>query len=113
MVARVLIIEPEPDLRLLANDAVLELGHDPVLESNQDGDDRVDVILLAVSGGSTTLASGLRRRYPGLPIIYLHTREASYKTQAVPPAARVFKPYTLGDLQRALNHALGADPESR
>jgi hypothetical protein len=112
-VARVLIIEPDPDLRLLARDVVSELGHEPVLESDREGADPLDVILLAVSGRSTTLASGFRRRYPGLPIIYLHTREASYESHAVPPAARVLKPYTVGDLQRALDHALGADPASR
>jgi hypothetical protein len=112
-VARVLIIEPDPDLRLLARDVVLELGHEPVLESDRDGADRLDVILLAVSGGSTTLASGFRRRYPGLPIICLQTRETSYKTHAVPPTARVLKPYTVGDLQRALDDALNAGPASR
>ena len=100
--ARVLIAEPEPDLRLLAEQALLELGHEPLaLDDIPPG--RVDVLLCATSAHA--LAHALRRRQPELPIISLGTVAADPETRALRPVAHLIKPYTLGELQRDLARA--------
>ena len=102
--ARVLIAEPEPDLRRLAEQALLELGHEPLaLDDIPPG--RVDVLLCATSADALALAHALRRRQPELPIISLGTVAADPETRALRPVAHLIKPYTLGELQRALARA--------
>lgn len=106
--ARVLIAEPEPDLRLLAEQAVLELGHEPLSVDAHTAGCRVDVLLLATSADAVELAQALRRRQPELPIVTLGTVAAGPETHALRPVEHLVKPYTLRDLQRALGRAHAA-----
>jgi CheY-like chemotaxis protein len=103
--ARVLIAEPEPDLRRLAEQALLELGHEPLSLDADILPSRVDVLLLAASADAVALAHALRRRHPGLSIISLGTVAAGPETRALRPVAHLVKPYTLGELGRALARA--------
>jgi CheY-like chemotaxis protein len=102
---RVLIAEPEPDLQRLAEQALLELGHQPLALDTDIAPSRVDVLLLAASADALALAHALRRRLPELPIISLGTRAACTETRALRPVAHLVKPYTLGELGRALARA--------
>jgi hypothetical protein len=104
--ARVLIIEPEPDLRSLAEQAVLELGHQPVLFDDHDQDEPVDVVILATFDGMAAVANELRRRRHDLPIICLDTRPATSSTRALAPVGHLIEPYTLAQLQNVLDRAL-------
>jgi hypothetical protein len=104
--ARVLIIEPEPDLRSLAEQAVLELGHEPVLFDDHAPDQPVDVAILATFDGMAAVANELRRRLPDLPIICLDTRPAGRSARALSAVARLIEPYTLAQLRTVLDQAL-------
>jgi CheY-like chemotaxis protein len=104
--ARVLIIEPEPDLRSLAEQALIELGHEPVLFGDDAEGEPVDVVILATFNGMAAVAHELRRKLGDPPIICLDTRPASSSTHALAPVAHLTEPYTLAQLQAALSRAL-------
>jgi CheY-like chemotaxis protein len=104
--ARILIIEPEPDLRSLAEQTVLELGHEPVLFDDHAQDDPVDVVMLATFDGMATVANELRRRLDDPPMIFVGTQPASSKARALAPVAHLIEPYTLGQLRAVLALAL-------
>ena len=106
--ARVLIAEPEPDLRSLAQQAVLELGHEPLLLDADSAGARVDVLLLAASGDAVATASALRRHDPALPIVCTGTGVADDEVRRLAPVAYLVKPYSLADLGRALARAVAA-----
>lgn len=102
--ALVLIAELEPDLRLLAEQAVIELGHRPLLLDAHDGDTRVDVLVLG--SHPCAIAQALRRRDPGLPIVSIGALPAATEVRALRPVAHLVIPYTLSQLARALTRAL-------
>ena len=104
--ARVLIAEPEPDLRLLAEQAVLELGHEVRLLDAHTLDVHIDVLLLATSADAVAIALRLRRHDPALPIVCLGTEPAGADIRRLRPVAHLIKPYTLGELGRALTQAV-------
>jgi DNA-binding response OmpR family regulator len=106
-VARILIAEPEPDLRSFAEQAVLELGHEPLLLDPSTAGARVDVLLLAVGVEAVATASALRRRDHALPIVCMGTQPADATVRALRPVAYLVKPFRLADLARALSRALG------
>jgi hypothetical protein len=105
-VARVLIAEPEPDLRLLAEQAVLELGHEPLLLDAFLAGTHVDVLLLATSPDAVAIARAHRRHDPALPIVCVGTLAAGADIRCLRPVAHLLKPYTLSDLARALTQAV-------
>jgi hypothetical protein len=111
-VARVLIAEPEPDLRLLAEQAVLELGHEPLLLGAHPAGTHVDVLLLATSPDAVAIARAHRRHDPALPIVCLGTLTASADIRRLRPVAHLVKPYTLSDLGRALTQAVATAPRT-
>jgi CheY-like chemotaxis protein len=100
--ARVLIIEPEPDLRLLVQEAVRELGHEALLFDGSASSSSVDVLLVAVFAGMTALVTRLRHAHAPLSVVCAGTMPAGQEVRALRPAAYLIKPYTLGDLERAL-----------
>jgi CheY-like chemotaxis protein len=104
--ARVLIVEPEPDLRSLAEQALLELGHEPVLFEDDTPSEPIDAVILATFDGMTTVTDELRRRRHDLPIICVGMRPAGGGAGTVPPVAHLMHPYTLAQLQNALQGAL-------
>jgi hypothetical protein len=106
----VLIAEPEPDLRLLAEQAVLELGHEPVLLDPGAAGAYADVLLLADSRDAVAIARAHRRLDPALPIVCLGTLGAGADIRRLRPVAHLLKPYTLSDLARALALAVGTEP---
>jgi CheY-like chemotaxis protein len=104
-VARILIAEPEPDLRSFVLQAVLELGHEPLLLDTPTGT-RVDVLLLAMCADAVATASALRRDDPALPIVCMGTAPADDQVRGLRPVAYLVKPFRLADLARALTRAL-------
>ena len=110
--ARILIAEPEPDLRQLAEQAVLELGYEPVLLEAYTAGTAVDVLLLATSADAVAIAQAHRRSDPGLPIVCLGTLGASADIRGLEPIAHLLKPYTLSDLARALARAVAIHRQS-
>jgi len=111
-VARILIVEPEPDLRLLAEQAVLELGHEAMLLEAYTAGTPVDVLLLATSADAVAIAQAHRRSDPALAIVSLGTLDASADIRRLEPVAHLLKPYTLRDLARALTRAVAIHRQS-
>lgn len=109
--ARVLIYEPEPDLRLFVADAVRELGHVVQLASER-AQAAPDVLVVAVGAGMASFVARLREDHPTLPVVCAGTLPADVEVNAVGSVAYLIKPFTLQDLDRALIKALASVPEA-
>ena len=100
----ILVVEDEPLIRAVLMDLLEELGiaseqaassGDAIAVMDQAGD-RIDAAIL-------DLATHLRQRRPGLPIVIAtgYSR-ASVPDDEVPPLGHLQKPYDLGMLEAAL-----------
>jgi CheY-like chemotaxis protein len=106
--ARVLIVDPEPDLRLLAAEAVTELGHEAVMLEEPITPTAADVLMIAPCEEMRGLVQRLRAVSPGLSVILVSVAAPGQDTRALAPAGYLAKPYTLEALARALDRALAA-----
>jgi DNA-binding response OmpR family regulator len=107
--ARILICEPHPDLRVLLEAVVRRAGHEPVGQGELTTDDAPELIILEpASADSLAAANGLRRRLEDLPIIFASILPPTAETKALRPAAHLMKPFRLGELETAIASALAA-----
>jgi hypothetical protein len=105
--ARILISEPHPDLRVLLEAVVRRAGHEPVGHGELTSDDAPAVMILEpASADDLAAAAGLRRRREDLPIICTSIFPPSDETRALYPVAHLIKPFRLGDLEAAIVSAL-------
>jgi CheY-like chemotaxis protein len=107
--ARILISEPHPDLRVLLEAVVRRAGHEPVGHGElTSGDAPAVMILEPASAECLAAAARLRRRLENLPIICASTAPASDESRALGPVAHLIKPFRLRDLEAAIVSALAA-----
>ena len=106
--ARVLIVDPEPDLRLLAAEAVTELGHEAVVLDEPPSRTEADVLMIAPCEDMQRIVDGLREASGGLSVIVVSVGPLDDEARALPGAGFLAKPYTLEALDRALGRALAA-----
>ena len=105
--ARILICEPHPDLRVLLETVVRRAGHEPVGHGELTSDDVPAVMILEpASADGLAAAAGLRRRLEDLPIICTSISPPSDETRSLGPVAHLIKPFRLGDLEAAIVSAL-------
>ena len=105
--ARILISEPHPDLRVLLEAIVRRAGHEPVGHGELAVDEAPAVMILEpASAAGLAAAAGLRRRLEDLPIICTSISPPSDETRALDPVAHLIKPFRLGDLEAAIVSAL-------
>ena len=104
--ARVLIVDPEPDLRLLAAEAVTELGHEAVVLEELAAPAPADVLMIAPCQDMGTVVARLREACAGLSVILVSVVPPGPETDAWRPEGFLAKPYTLQALGRALERAL-------
>ncbi len=105
--ARILISEPHPDLRVLLEAVVRRAGHEPVGHGELTSDDAPAVMILEpASADGLAAAAGLRRRLEDLPIICTSIAPPSDETRSLGPVAHLIKPFRLGDLEAAIVAAL-------
>jgi len=105
--ARILICEPHPDLRVLLETVVRRAGHEPVGHGELTSDDAPAVMILEpASADGLAAAARLRRRLEDLPIICTSISPPSDETRALDPVAHLIKPFRLGDLEAAIVSAL-------
>lgn len=116
--ARVLVAEPSPDVRLLLRRVVARLGFEPVeLDSARRSDPAgFDVLLLepAMVGG-LKLAQRARRRDPALPIVVCSIYSPRDDVTALEPVAHLVKPFRRVELEAALYAAArlrAAEPDA-
>ncbi|HLH47082.1 MAG TPA: ATP-binding protein, partial [Acidimicrobiales bacterium] len=122
---RVLLVEDEDDLRVLATRALTEAGADVWAESTAeavlDQRDRwsdfdvlvTDVIMPGLNG--VELASRLRTARPDLPVLYVtgYANQALRQQGLVADARILRKPYTPGELRAALLAVAEAAPRGQ
>ena len=104
--AGILLCEPQREVLHLLERAVARLGHVPLpCEGDLDGGD-----LLLVDGDddrALECARGLRARHPELPVVVLSIySHDDTRTAALAPFARILKPFTRAELERALTGTL-------
>jgi CheY-like chemotaxis protein len=106
--ARILISEPHPDLRVLIEAVVRRTGNEPVGhgELTYDDDAPAVMILEPASADGLAAAAGLRRRLEGLPIICASIYPPSDESSALGPVAHLIKPFRLRELEAAIVCAL-------
>ena len=105
--ARILICEPHPDLRVLLETVVRRAGHEPVGHGELTSDDAPAVMILEpASADGLAAAARLRRRLEDLPIIRTSIAPPSAETRSLGPVAHLIKPFRLGDLEAAIVSSL-------
>jgi DNA-binding response OmpR family regulator len=108
-VARILIHEPHPDVRVLLAAVVRRAGHDPVGQGELAGDDTPELMILEpASADGLAAAARLRRGLEDLPIICTSIEPPTRATKALAPVAHLVKPFRLGELEAAIASALAA-----
>jgi DNA-binding response OmpR family regulator len=105
--ARILISEPHPDVRVLLEAVVRRAGHEPVGHGELTVDETPELMILEpASADGLAAAAGLRRRLEDLPIICTSIEPPSAETKALRPSAHFLKPFRLTELAAAINAAL-------
>jgi hypothetical protein len=105
-VGHVLILEPQPEIRDLVGLVAARLGHE-VLTEVPTPTRSLDVVVVEPESFRGFLAAQvLRERFPDLPIICASIAPPSARTAELRPLAYLQKPFTLGELERALTRAL-------
>jgi DNA-binding response OmpR family regulator len=110
MAARVLVLDPSPEIRELIGHVVRRLSHEPV-GAGWLPDGRVPACDLAVVepafDESAAAAQRLRELCPTLPIVCVSVYPKwDPAVAALEPVAYVMKPFALGDLEAALRAAV-------
>jgi CheY-like chemotaxis protein len=107
--ARILIHEPHPDVRILLAAVVRRAGHDPVGHGELASGDTPELMILEpASADGLVAAARLRRRLADLPIICTSIEPPTRATKALAPVAHLVKPFRLGELEAAIASALAA-----
>jgi DNA-binding response OmpR family regulator len=105
--ARILIHEPHPDVRVLLEAVVRRTGHEPVGRGELTSDETPELMILEpASADGLAAAAKLRRRFEDLPIICASIEPPNLATKALAPVAYLLKPFRLGELERAISAAL-------
>ena len=103
-VARVLIVEPHPDIRTLFSVVVRRAGHEPVLGVEDAGLDLGAAVI--EPGDPEGLACARRLRAAGCPVVFTSIFPAERELLDLEPVAYFVKPFALAELEQALERAL-------
>ena len=106
--ARILISEPNPDVRQLFEHMVRRLGHEPLALWSMTPETAATIDLMLVESADAAcadLAVEARRLRPSLPVVAasIFPPEADSPIQ---PDAHLLKPFALGELRAVLNSFL-------
>lgn len=108
--ARILVCEPNPEVRALLAHVVARLGHEPVQAEDGPGDvltDDADVLLIEPAyQRALSMAEMLRARQGELPIVCASIFPPTPEWQELKPVAYLVKPFSLADLEQALLEAV-------
>ena len=108
--ARILISEPNPDVRQLFEHMVRRLGHEPLALWSMTPETAATIDLMLVESADAAcadLAVEARRLRPSLPVVAasIFPPEAD---SAIQPDAHLLKPFALGELRAVLDSFLCA-----
>jgi hypothetical protein len=101
--ARILVLEPHPDVR----DLVEHVGHEPLL-SAEDG--RVDAIVVEPESPSLlAVAQEVVAREADAAVVGVSIAPASPASRSLAPIEHVIKPFGLEELKTVLAEAVGGE----
>lgn len=102
---RVLILEPEAEVRDLAGRVARRLGHESVTDA---GTEPVDVVLVEPeSPRALAAARDVHERFPDVPVICASIASPSHDVRSeLAPHRYLLKPFAVTELERALSDAL-------
>jgi hypothetical protein len=104
VMARLLVLEPDPDIRELLVRYVRQLGHVPV---EPDGGQPPDAVLVEPGDmGSAELAGAFVERHPGLPVVSISIYPKAVLITKLKPKAHLTKPVRLPELRAVLSELL-------
>jgi O-succinylbenzoate synthase len=105
----VLICEPYPEVRELLRRIVVRMGHEAVLDDAALGEVAAIVVEPAHTG-SVERAQAFRAVAGDVPVICASIELPNGGTKRLEPVAHLLKPFSLPDMEAALNRALGEEP---
>ena len=105
---RILILEPQPEIRDLVAHVVTRLGHVALTQVADQYDDIDAIVLEPESLHGLAVAHQLHARFPELPIVCESIAPPGPKTSDLNPAAYLLKPFGLDELELVLMSALAA-----
>jgi DNA-binding response OmpR family regulator len=111
-VARILICEPHAEVRGLLAHVAARLGHEPFFpqEGAEAGFDAeaVDVLVIEPADPRALAAAQiLRLKREEVPIVCASIHPPSSHTRRLGPVAYIVKPFALGELEQAIQAAVG------
>lgn len=104
-VGRIVICEPDPEVRELLGRVVMRLGREPSSEAG-DPDDVEALVVEPADPTSVELAFAVRAARPDVPVVCASIEPPTAGSQRLEPAAHLMKPFALPELERALHEAL-------
>jgi CheY-like chemotaxis protein len=107
-VGRILICEPDPEVRELLRHVVERRGHEAILEPNGLRD-LAAIVLEPSDVVSVEVAQAARANDPELPIVCASIDAPTAGSRRLSPVAHVVKPFTLTEFDRALTAAFPDD----
>ena len=106
---RILVCEPQAEVRELLRHVVERLGHEPVFPATLGGSDDVDVVLVEPADpGAFSVVEALLRRRQGVPVVCASIHPDSGCAADLRPLAYLVKPFGLSELERALTAAVSS-----
>jgi DNA-binding response OmpR family regulator len=111
-VARILICEPHSEVRGLLAHVVARLGHEPFFPDEGAEDtfeaEAVDVLVIEPADPRALAAAQiLRLKREEVPIVCASIYPPSSHTRRLGPVAYIVKPFALGELEQAIQAAVG------
>lgn len=107
---RILLLEPQPEIRELVTRVATRLGHKAFTTLTEDDDDFDAVVLEPQSERGLALARKVRGRLPELPLICISVLPLTPELRDLEPDAFLMKPFSLSDLELALGRVLAGRP---
>ena len=107
--ARIFILEPEPELRELLARVVKRLGHEPVQHLESAADIHPGDVVVVEPGDERCYAGAraIHERLPEVPIVCVSIySEVPGDAKALEPVAYVVKPFRLVEVEAAIRTAV-------
>jgi DNA-binding response OmpR family regulator len=104
--AKVLVLEPDPDLRALTAESLVEIGHEAVLPRDAGSGAEIDLVMLACASTRGAPRQTIGERWVALPLVCVGDEPVAVEDRCRVSAAYLVRPYSLEVLSAALDRAL-------
>ncbi len=104
-VAKIVVSEPQEEVRELLLRVVARLGHEGLAYGSEHDLDGAGALLLEPAAAEAAEAASVARAC-GVPVVCVSIYPPSDETRALEPVAFLHKPFAIVDLERAIVEAL-------